>query len=111
MIAALYNLPVDRAAMQRFSFHNRDSHDLAAQAILKQMGITLKSYILDPVPENDFAGWLYQHQTAHDEVNEILGTGGNDFTNLDPANMEQLAVWIQNHADEHVQWGNILGIG
>jgi hypothetical protein len=111
MIAALYNIPSDRITLQRYGFHNRDSHDLASDAVFKLTGIAPPRYLLDPIPINDFKSWAYTHQAAHNSINAALGLPGNDLTDVDPTKPEQLASWVQLHAFEHVQWGIFLGIG
>lgn len=110
MLAALYNIPTDVAAVARFSFHNRDAHELVVNKIKELTGVLLPVYPIDPMPANDLQGWLYQHQAMHNSVNSALGTTGNDLSDLDPQKLEQLTNWIQLHAAEHVGWGQILGI-
>lgn len=111
MIAALFNIPTDEITMSRFSFHNRDAHELATDAIFRNTGVTLPLYPIDPIPPDDFPGWLYTHQSMHNSINAALGLTGNDLTDMDPRQLDQLANWIQLHAAEHVTWGNMLGIG
>lgn len=111
MIAALFNIPVDAKTLMRFSFHNRDAHELVSDAIFKKLGVTLPQYPIDPIKIEEFQTWLYSHQAMHNSVNSALSLGGNDLTDVDPTKPEQMSSWIENHAKEHVQWGNILGIG
>ena len=111
MIAALFNIPNDAPTLQRFSFHNNDSHILAVRAIRAKTGLTLPEYPIDPIPETDFGGWLYSHQTMHNSVNEALGFTGSDLSDVDPKQIDQWTYWIQIHAAEHVRWGDALGFG
>lgn len=111
MIAALFNIPTDAQAMLRFSFHNYDAHVLAARAIYKATGVTLQDYPIDPIPTEDFAGWLDTHQSMHNSVNQALGLVGNDLSDMDPTKLDELTYWIQIHASEHRSWGDILGYG
>jgi hypothetical protein len=111
MIAALYNIPSDPPSMSRFAFHNRDQHRQVTAAVEAKFGLTLPEYPIDPIASWDFTNWLYNHQAMHNAVNGLLGTAGNDLTDVDPTKPDQLSAWIQLHAVEHVQWGNILGIG
>lgn len=111
MIAALFNIPTDPATLLQFSFHNRDQHELVADKIRRNTGVSIPLFPIDPIVINDFENWLYTHQAMHNSVNAALNVAGNDLTNVDPEKPEQLAAWIRLHASEHVQWGNILGIG
>lgn len=111
MIAGLFNIPVTADAFQRFSFYNRDAHEQAIYLIQKTKGLMLPSYVLDPIPTQDFSSWLYTHQASHNSINTVLGLPGNDLTSLDPRKLDQLTNWIQLHASEHMPWGNILGYG
>lgn len=110
-IAALFNIPTDPQAMLRFSFHNNDSHLLAVDAIRANTGVVLPTYVIDPIPENDFPGWLYTHQSMHNSVNTALGLDGADLSDMDPTKLDQLTYWIQLHAQEHRAWGDTLGFG
>lgn len=111
MLAALYNIPSDPQTLARFSFHNADSHALAARAIHALTGLTLPEFVIDPIPPNDFPGWLYNHQAMHNSVNGVLGLVGNDLSDVDPRKLDQLTYWVQIHASEHVQWADRLGFG
>lgn len=111
MIAALYNIPTERNALMRFSFHNADAHSLAVRGVRALSGILLPEYPIDPIPETDFGAWLYTHQALHNSVNAALGLAGNDLSDVDPTKLDELTSWIQLHATEHVNWGNILGYG
>lgn len=110
MLAALYNVPIDPADLQRFSFHNQDEHILAAEALFRQRGARVQQFVLDPIPANNFSFWLYQHQSSHNEINALLETGGNDLSTLNPDNREELEAWIEIHAAEHAEWCRLLGI-
>lgn len=110
-IAALFNIPTDQITLSRFSFHNRDAHELVVDGIYKNTGVQLPQYPIDPIDRNDFQSWLYTHQAMHNSINAALNLTGNDLTELDPDKPEQMSVWIQDHASEHLQWGKILGIG
>ena len=111
MIAALFNVPRNPVDMSRFSFHNNDAHVLANRAILAKNSLLLQYYPIDPIPPQDFAGWLYNHQAWHNQVNAIIGVQGNDLSDVDPSKIDEWADWIQVHASEHVQWGDLLDYG
>lgn len=111
MNAGLFNIPSDKETLQHFAFYNRDAHELAVRAIQRTTGVLLPSYPIDPIPDNDFGGWLYAHQAMHNSVNSALGLAGNDLSDLDPSKAEQMTTWTQLHASEHRTWGQILGYG
>ncbi len=104
MIAALFNIPRSQIELNQFSFHNANAHEVAGRIIRQNVGVQVPEYILDPIPTNDFGGWLYNHQSAHNSVNTLLKIQGQDLSDLDPNDLAQLADWIQIHAQEHVQW-------
>lgn len=111
MIAALFNIPSTPEQFMTWSFHNADGHSTAARLLRASLGVRLESYLLDPIPFNDFGSWLYVHQTAHNAVNAALGVQGNDLTSMDPTDVVELTDWIEIHAKEHVAWAAALGYG
>lgn len=111
MIAALYNIPNNPQTLARFSFHNRDQHLLAVDAIFRKTGIMLPQYPIDPILAADFKNWAYLHQAMHNSINTALNLQGNDLTDVDFDKPDEVATWIQLHASEHVAWGNALGLG
>lgn len=111
MIAALYNIPTSREQWLQFSFNNFDAHEVAARLLRQTVGSSLDTFVLDPIPFDDFGSWLYTHQTAHNVVNGILGLQGNDLSEMDPQDITQVTEWIELHAKEHVAWGQALGYG
>lgn len=110
MIPDLYNPPRAARDFQIFSFANADHHRLIAEALLTRLGITLTQYPLDPIPTVDVANWARRHQTAHNDVNVVLGVAGVDLTDLDPRDKERLEAWIELHASEHQQWAAQTGV-
>lgn len=111
MIAALFNIPRFPTQWQTWSFHNFDAHQTGARLASAQFGFQIDTFLLDPIPFNDFGTWLYTHQTAHNVLNAVLGLQGNDLTSIDPTDAVELTDWIELHAKEHVAWGNALGYG
>ena len=111
MIAALYNIPRTPTELNQFSFHNANAHEIAGRIIRQNLGIEIPQYVLDPIPLEDFGGWLYNHQSSHNAVNTLLKIQGQDLSDLDPNDLAQFADWIQIHANEHVLWGQALRYG
>jgi hypothetical protein len=102
--AQLFNIPRDRESWAFWSHANADSHNLIARAIQrKNPGLQLVSFVLDPMPFTDFKYWALRHQLMHDQFEQVLGIGGNDYTEVDPTNREiEEYIW-QQHANEHIQ--------
>lgn len=111
MLAALYNVPSSPEALQVFSFNNADEHTQIVREVMRQLGVTLQTFVLDPIPTSDFQTWLEIHQNVHTEQNSVLGISGNDLSDVDPSNHAQLEAWIYLHAIEHRQASLKLGIG
>ena len=110
-IAALYNVPSNRAELDSWAFahmaHHRDINRLIYQAT----GTALVESILDPINPNDNGVWLYQHQQMHDQFEPILGIAGYDLLDVQWDDPEQLAGWILLNAQTHLQASIFLGIG
>ncbi len=109
-VAQLYNTPSDPAALELWSFANADSHEQIIQAIQRQKGVTLTRYILSPISEGNQQGFLVQHQQAHNEIDGVLGGGGNDFTDINPNDPQATEQVFYLHAAEHNRIHNALGI-
>ncbi len=110
-IASLMNVPYDDPSFQQFSFANADEHSKIAQKIFDIFGVSISTPVLDPIPTFDMGGWLYTHQEAHNEQNQILGVPGNDLTTFDPQDRSEMANWIFIHAQEHILAARVLKLG
>lgn len=120
-LAALWNLPTTPAEFAIWTFNHAVTHqDINRFIGLKfapngtpGTGLTLPSYVLDPLDPDDpnmVLTWAYQHQIMHWNQNQVLGIAGQDLTGVDWRDAEALAGWIQDHSSEHVQAAQILGI-
>lgn len=108
-LASLYNIPRDKIGLDRFSFANQDQHNQIAERLAK-FGVTVPSFLLDPIPLNTALGvWLYNHQAMHNAQNAALNILGNDLTDVDFRRLDQIAAWINIHASEHYQAAQLLG--
>ena len=113
-LAALYNIPSSGPQLSQWSFVNAAAHADIVRLIFQRTGQQLDSFVLDPFDPQDpdsMQGWLYQHQTMHQQMDAILGIQGYDLTDVDFSNQGILAGWITSHALEHTQAAQILGVG
>ena len=110
MLAVLLEIPRDKAAWNRFSFHHRQSHDRIVAAINAKGGQQLVTYQLDPINPDDFESWITRHQQAHVDMDGALGAQGVDLSDLDPTDERQLIGWIYRNWEEHTAAENALGI-
>jgi hypothetical protein len=106
----LFNLPKTQDEWNIWSFSNADHHRQIIAAIGVQKSVRLNEFILDPIPFHDLAGWVYNHQSMHNDMDGVLSIAGFDLTGLDPQNEGQVAAWIRLHAIEHQSAALSLGI-
>ena len=71
----------------------------------------LTIYQLSPVDPAALGMWLYNHQTAHNQINAVLGTQGFNLLSYDFSDPDQFQEFIQANGDEHVRLCSALGIG
>lgn len=109
-LATLFNAPNNEATLGEFSFANADEHRKIIAAVRRLNGTFLQEFILDPISILDSQNWAYQHQIAHDQMNQVLGTGGNDLRNVDFNDPDSVINFVRIHASEHLQAANILGL-
>lgn len=110
-VAGLFNAPRSLAERNYWTRDNANSHNLIILALQKaHPGIKLSNFVLDPLPDTDFASWLLRHQIVHNEMDSALHIGGNDYTGLDFQNSTQLEYLLRLHANEHIQAQTILRI-
>jgi hypothetical protein len=111
-IAALYNQPSDEAEFGIWGFSHLAHHRDINRVIYEIASIRLDEYALDPVnPMVAGKEWEQQHQSWHNAVNEILGTGGFNLLNIEWGDGGKLASFIQSNAAEHMGWSDLLGVG
>src|SRR5579859_2770391 len=107
-IAALYNVPSNRAELDVWAFCHAAHHRDINRKIYASTGIALIESILDPINPADTGVWLYQHQQMHDQFEPILGIAGYDLLDVDWSNQDQLAGWILLNSSVHRQAADIL---
>lgn len=71
----------------------------------------LTIYQLSPVDPAALGMWLYNHQTAHNQINAVLGTQGFNLLSYDFSDPDQFQEFLQANGDEHVRLCSALGIG
>lgn len=100
MLANLQNVPHDPESWDRFAQDNRASHDVIRDA-LRRLGTPLDDYILYPLDDSDWAGWLQRHALTHEIMDKATQNPSMDFSLLDPNNQAAVTGWIQMHWLEH----------
>jgi hypothetical protein len=113
VLAAILNAPRNELDWQRFGFHHRTSHDLIRQAIKTQTnGATvLADYQLYPIDLNNPRYFLEWNQSAHTDMNGVLGVPSINLIDVDIDDERQLAAWVWSHYLEHRTAEDRLRIG
>ncbi len=109
-LAVLFSPIRKPADLQWMLLANEALHNQVAAAVLKQKSKHLVSLPLRPLVPADATGWALRHYAMHTQVNDVLGTAGNDLAVIDFENPEQLANWSYLHAQEHRSWNVTLGL-
>lgn len=73
--------------------------------------LDLQQFQLDPMDPNNVGLWLYNHQFMHNQMNQVLGTSGFDFLDLDWSDPDQLQEWLRLNGAEHQRISAALGVG
>lgn len=73
--------------------------------------LVLDQFQLSPINTDDFGLWLYNHQTMHSQINQVLGLTGFNLLDLDWEDQDQLQDWLNQNGDEHQRICSALGIG
>ena len=110
MIQVVFNVPTTQDEWDRWSFHHRLSHTAIRQA-LAALGRQTNDYLIDPIYEDDFPGFLQRNAQYHTEMNLALGSQGADIQDVDLHDEAQKVAWIYLHWQEHQTAEQRLGIG
>ena len=70
-------------------------------AIQRKFNVNLTPYVISPLPVYDKEGWLWRHQTMHNDMTSVTGVAGNDLGDVDFTQPQQVAAWMQLHFQEH----------
>jgi len=108
--AQLFNIPVTSEQRAEWVFANASSHNSIVDAILAQKGQNLTRFSLDPLNPTNIQDFLLGHQFMHDQMDQVLGIGGNDYTSFDPNDPSAVDYLWQQHANEHILAETQLGI-
>ena len=91
-------------------FWHRSDHQEIVDAVKKQLGLTLATYVIDPMPLKDLRSWLRRHQSYHSDMNGLFQIQGSDLQGLDLKNPEVMRQWMWSHWQEHQSVRAVLGI-
>lgn len=100
MLATLQNVPNDAQSWERFAQDNRSSHEVIRTALLSR-GVALDEYVLYPIDQSDWPGWLQRHALSHEVMTKATHNTSMDLSLLDPKNQAAVSSWIQSHWLEH----------
>lgn len=110
MRAYLLNTPTDQASWDRWAFEHEQSHLAIIAAIVAAKGPRLTQYILDPISQIDFQGFLERNQQMHLDATSLLGIQSVDLSEVDFRDTNQRQAWIFNHYQNHYDIESKLGI-
>ena len=80
-------------------------------AALRQKGIELTDYVLDPINLQHIEDWLERNQQMHVDMDGLVGSQSIDLTDVDFQDKKQLQAWITLHYLDHQTVEQRLGIG
>lgn len=107
----LYAQPNNDAAWSAWSFNHGAIHNTLIGVIgVQKQNYSITQYCLDPINRDSLGYWLYQHQTAHNQINLALGTQGYDLLSFDWEDPDEFQQWLQLNGDEHLKFSTILGV-
>lgn len=110
MLPVLLETPRGEEGWNRFTFHNRESHQEIRQAIQAQLGVILPEYQLDPMSGGDTAGWLQRHSQTHGDMNSALKLQSVDLLDVNLNDPRKLEAWQWLHYLEHLNATLVLKI-
>lgn len=109
-VADVFNVPGDEFQEAKWSALHLALHRDQNRAIFLQYAVILPEYILDPVNWEDPRLWLQQHQLMHNYMDQVLGIGQENLTEVEWDDPGSRSGWIQAHAQLHQQETNALSI-
>ena len=101
--------PSDPEMWDRFAMDNRASHDVIRQALIAA-GKPIDDYVLYPIDESDWMGWLQRHAFTHQTMNSLTNNISQDLSLLDPKDKQAVYDWMQEHWLEHQAVEASLGV-
>jgi hypothetical protein len=106
----LLNVPLTQQDWDRWAFSHKESHRAIIEAIVQNGGTRLTEYVLDPISENDFKGFLDRNQQMHLDATSLLGVLSINLNEVDFKDPAQRQAWIFNHYQNHYDLETKLGI-
>ena len=106
-----FDLPPDEDAWAAWGFNHAANHYDWISAVEDQKSVKLTQYLLNPIDRNNFGFFLYLNQVSHNQVNQVLGTSGQNLLGYDLQDPDQLNEFFQVHAQEHQRISGALGVG
>ena len=101
MLPFIVEPPSDERGFDSWAYAHAIDHLEIITAITRTQGVTLPQYPLWPVNVKDIDGWLEQHERAHNDMNQIMQTPGNDLSSVDFKNNAQAKAWFWIQYGEH----------
>ncbi len=102
--------PSDERGFDSWAYAHAVDHLEIITAITRTQNITLPQYQLWPFNPSDVSGWLEQHARAHNDMNQQMGTPGNDLENVDFQDDQQAKTWFYLQYEEHLNVRQKLSI-
>lgn len=93
-----------------WAFDNADDHIFVRDMVQVKNTVNLVQYPLYPLNWDRWDTFAMTHQSAHDEINELLGLPGTDLTGVDFNDPKKAEEWHLSHYREHEAWHAALGI-
>src|SRR6516225_4642254 len=97
----LVDLSTAHTNWNQFWFNNWIGHQGIVQAIAKQKHVQLTMYDIDPWIDEDKDNIIARHFQYHNEMNFVLGIGGQDLSVLDFKDPNAVQQWVWQHFNEH----------
>lgn len=110
-VAGLFNIPSTQNELHTWSFVHAAHHRDINRIVYQIFGETLDEMILDPFDPNDADDWLQNHQSMHQQMDDLLAVSGYNLLSVDFKDHGEFSGWVFLNADEHFKVANILGLG
>ena len=107
----LYFVPNSDDDWKAWAFNHAADHYSIVNQVFISKSQNLTPFILSPMDKDDVGMWLYQHAIMHSQMNQAVGTSGNDLLSLDWSDPDQFAQWLRLNATEHQAVSAALGLG
>jgi hypothetical protein len=109
-VADVFNVPTTPAELARWSMLHMILHRSENRAVQAKYHVILPEYVLDPMDTRPESEWFQNHQTMHNNVDQVTGVAQFNLIDVSWSDPAQLIGWIQGHAQLHKQETDILGV-